>query len=267
MKKTIRNRIMISTVTVVFVTVGTVLLACGTDQTDIGTSDGTEIISISPLDTEESVYMYSSDYQENDNSIRNNDSDNSNNSNNVNSTNYDNKNEEKKYTNQETIFVYVCGAVYAPDVYELKKDAHVIDAIKSAGGAMDYAAVDYLNLASKISDGQKIYVPTIEEIENGSFTAKETVVNNNNAGSGMNDVNDSQNNDSNGNNSGSGKININTAEISELTSIPGIGEAKAKKNIAYRNDNGGFGTIEDIMLIPGIKEGMFNKIKEYICVN
>lgn len=61
-------------------------------------------------------------------------------------------------------------------------------------------------------------------------------------------------------------VNINTAGTDELSLLPGIGEAKAQKIIEYRNEQGSFGTVEDIMLVPGIKEGVFAKIKEFICV-
>ncbi len=66
---------------------------------------------------------------------------------------------------------------------------------------------------------------------------------------------------------GNGLVNINLADKTELMTITGVGEAKAEKIIDYREQNGGFKAIEDIMNIPGIKEGMFNKIKDQICVN
>ena len=62
-------------------------------------------------------------------------------------------------------------------------------------------------------------------------------------------------------------ININTADATTLMTLPGVGQSKADKIIAFRQQNGGFTCIEDIMLVAGIKEGMFNKIKDYICVN
>ena len=63
------------------------------------------------------------------------------------------------------------------------------------------------------------------------------------------------------------QVNINTASKEELMTLPGIGESKAEKIITYRNENGPFSSIEGIMQISGIKDGMFNKIKDRICVN
>ena len=61
-------------------------------------------------------------------------------------------------------------------------------------------------------------------------------------------------------------VNINTADVSQLTTLPGIGESRATSIIAYREENGAYGTIEDIMNVSGIKEAAFSKIKDYICV-
>lgn len=273
MKKIIKT----GTVAAIFTITVTVLLACGAGAE----YKDDDIISLSSASDDEYVdQQYSNSHyslsQKNDTSVgekytesspHTNPNDCKSNSNDFSTNNSGDDitvrqnalNDEAKET--ELVYVYVCGAVYAPDVYELSASSHVIDAIKAAGGAMDYAAVDYLNLALSLYDGQKIYVPTLEDIENGSFLLAE-IETGGNAAIGNND----KNKDTKNGNDNKGLININTAELTELTTIPGIGESKAQKIIEYRKDNGGFRSIEDIMLIPGIKEGMFNKIKDYICV-
>lgn len=151
----------------------------------------------------------------------------------------------------QEIRVYVCGAVRTPDVYTLAPDVRMIDAVNAAGGFSEEAAEEYVNLAARIEDGQKIYIPTYEEIEQAPVAENET------AGSSAGE-----------NPTGAGgKVNINSADKATLMTLPGVGESKADKIIDYRQTNGGFGTIEDIMLVAGIKEGMYNKIKDLICVN
>ncbi len=145
----------------------------------------------------------------------------------------------------ETVYVYVCGAVNAPGVYELKKDARVFEAITLAGGMTAEAAPEAVSQARTVADGEQIYVPTVREVQM--------------QGSGVEDI-------VTGNVDVSGKININTAGKEELMTLTGIGEAKAQSILDYREEHGQFGSIEDLMLIEGIKEGVFNKIKEDITI-
>lgn len=145
--------------------------------------------------------------------------------------------ESKSEISLEPLCVYVCGAVNNPGVIYLDEGSRICDAIKKAGGITADADINSLNQAEKVTDGQKIYVPLIGETYAGYSE-----------------------------NSKSSLININTAGVNELLTLPGIGESKANAIIAYRNDNGGFKKIEDIMNISGIKEAAFNKIKENICV-
>ena len=164
---------------------------------------------------------------------------------------------------EETATVYVCGAVRCPDVYTLPKDSRMIDAVNAAGGAADDAGVGFLNLASHISDGQKIYIPTEDEVEKAVESGElyGTVVN-----ITANGVADGMNHSGNDGSIDNGMVNINTADRTTLMTLPGIGQSKADKIIAYREANGGFSCIEDIMLVGGIKEGLFNKVKDKICV-
>lgn len=146
-------------------------------------------------------------------------------------------------TRHDVCVVYVCGQVQSPGVYVLPLDARANDAIQAAGGLLETAALQAINLAEAICDGQKIYVPSLEEVKSGTFMTDST----------MQDISD-------------GKVNLNTATKEELMSIPGIGEAKANQIIQYRSKQGNFQSPEDIMNIPGIKEGMYAKIKESIKV-
>ena len=155
--------------------------------------------------------------------------------------------EETKETEQEPIWVYVCGQVVCPGVYELKNGDRVYQAIDAAGGFTEAASREFWNQAEILSDGQKIYVPTKEETEqSGSATEKGTM-----------DAGKSED----------GRVNLNTASKQELTSLSGIGESRAEAIIRYREENGGFQSIEEIKKIEGIKEGIFEKIKNDITVN
>lgn len=150
----------------------------------------------------------------------------------------------------EFINVYVCGAVNNPGVYTLSAGALVDDVIMLAGGFSDNASRDYLNLARKLVDGEKIYVPCKEELDAFSNLTEESVYQE----SPVEEVVDNS------------KININAASESELTSIPGVGPSRAKDIIVYRESHGAFKSIEDIKNVPGIKDGVFNKIKDYITI-
>jgi competence protein ComEA len=148
----------------------------------------------------------------------------------------------------DTLYVFICGAVADPGVYEVAAGSRICDVLELAGGFGEDAGTDYLNLAEPVSDGQKVYVPRVDELAEGIATQTEEPL------------------DSSGAEEASGKININTAAKEILITLPGIGEAKADSIIAYRTEHGGFSSIEEIMEIPGIKEAVFSKIKELITV-
>ena len=114
---------------------------------------------------------------------------------------------------------------------------------------MENAATDYLNLAKVLTDGEKIYVPDKEEALGLNPVNVDTAQIN----TGDVKVTDT-------------KININTASKEELLSLKGIGDSRAEDIINYRTENGKFAAIEDIMKVPGIKQGAFNKIKDNIKV-
>ena len=147
------------------------------------------------------------------------------------------------------IKVYVCGAVQRPDVYEISADSRIVDAVSAAGGFAIDAYPEAMNLAETVSDGSRIYVPTKEEVDALAVVYSDT-------GSGSGDTTSDS----------TGRVNINTATLEELTTLPGIGDTRARAIIDYREQNGAFGNIEDIMKVTGIKEKSFSKIKDSICV-
>jgi competence protein ComEA len=143
-------------------------------------------------------------------------------------------------TKGKTIFVHVSGAVANPNVYEVSEGIRLYELIELAGGCVEGADADAVNLADKIADGQKVYIPMVGE--------DVTVAGNS------------------GTSSTTEKININTATESELTALPGIGASRARDIVSYRTKNGFFATIEDIKNVSGIKDAAFEKIKDYIKV-
>lgn len=151
----------------------------------------------------------------------------------------------------ETYYVHICGAVKKPGVYEVSSGARIFEIVEMAGGFTKEADEDYINQAASIEDGQQVYIPTKEEVLNGEFGDKETL-----AGSGQ--IQSGTDN--------SGKININTATKDELCTLPGIGDAKADSIINYRTDHGKFQNIEELKEINGIKDAVYNKIKDKIVV-
>lgn len=164
--------------------------------------------------------------------------------------------------------VFVCGEVNNPGVYELNENSRIIDAIMAAGGYTEKAYDNYVNLAEAIHDEQKIYIPSVEEVEK---IINEGDAQSATANAELRGVIDNLSNgladgaaDASGK-SKDGLVNINTASKEELMSLPGIGESKAEKIIAYREANGRFSAPEDIMQISGIKDGLYNKIKDGIC--
>lgn len=144
------------------------------------------------------------------------------------------------------IYVYVCGAVNRPDVYQAEEGSRLFEFIEMAGGFTSEAATSSLNLARTVTDGEQIRVLTQEEIAQGMTVVSE----NDTAQSG----------------SGGGLVNINTASLSELTGVSGIGESRAQAIIDYREKNGAFRSIEEIKKVDGIKDGLFSKIKDSITI-
>jgi len=157
---------------------------------------------------------------------------------------------------KEPIAVHVIGAVPRPGLYEFAKAARVQDAINAAGGLLASANVGAINLAAPLEDGQQLNIPykagaepTASSSDDSSLTLP---------GATEESTNSTQNN--------SELININTASVEELDSLPGIGPTIAQRIIDYREENGPFQTIDDIVNVSGIGPATFENIKELITV-
>lgn len=149
-------------------------------------------------------------------------------------------------TEPAACYVHVCGEVAEPGVYVLPAGSRVFEAIKAAGGLTENASERSLNLAAPVSDGMQIVVPNPEEAQ--------TVP----AAVGISAEPGAQDD--------GGLVNLNTATKEELMTLPGIGESRAEDIIRYREESGGFRTIEDIMKVSGIKNASFEKMKGLITV-
>lgn len=157
------------------------------------------------------------------------------------------ENETEDEKDNTKIKVYITGEVKNQGVIELEEGDRIADAIEKAGGQTEQASLKNVNLAYQLEDGQKIYIPNINDteteiIDDGASgvvddaTIKPTVV------------------------------NINKADEKELQSLNGIGESLATSIVKYRKENGKFETIEDLKNVPGIGDSKFENIKEYIKV-
>lgn len=150
----------------------------------------------------------------------------------------------------QEIFVDVCGAVNQPGVYEMDPDSRVFQAIEAAGGMTEEASGISVNQAQPLSDGQQVYVPTVQEAEEGSFVPAVPETTGTGESMGTED----------------GIVNLNTVDAETLKTLSGIGDSKAQAILAYREEHGGFSSIEEIMQVPGIKESTFSMIKDKIAV-
>lgn len=172
------------------------------------------------------------------------------------------------------IYVDVCGAVKAPGVVTVPEGSRVFEAIAKAGGLREDADARYINQARLLSDGEQVYVPTTQETaaKEDGFSEAGLSRGANAAGPDGSRISDAfagTGGDPGMENAGSnadGKVNINTADSAALQTLNGIGEARAEAIILYRETNGAFETIEDIMKVSGIKNALFNKIKDDITV-
>lgn len=146
------------------------------------------------------------------------------------------------------IVVFVCGEVNFPGVYSFGEGERIQAAVVRAGGLTEDADENYVNQADYLTDGAKLYFPSREEAK--EMPQEDVKVN---ASAGQTDES-------------TGLVNINTATCEELMTLPGVGQSKADSIINFRNEHGAFKSIEDIMNITGIKEGLFGKIKDKITV-
>lgn len=146
------------------------------------------------------------------------------------------------------VCIYICGAVKKPDVYRFEQEPRIVDVVKKAGGFTKKADRDAVNLAERVTDGMQLVIPVRGAGgQSGAKYREDTGSGENVQGGNI-----------------SARVNINTASREELMTLSGIGESKADQILSYREENGRFEKIEDIMNISGIKEGVFAKIKDRI---
>lgn len=143
---------------------------------------------------------------------------------------------------ERLITVHICGEVQKPGVYSLPEGTRLVDALKAAGGVTLQAEENFLNLARLLADGERIEIPSTDAVREGT-ACRDT--------------------DSSGADT---RININSASKEELMRLPGIGEGKADNILLYRSEHGAFRSAEDIMQVNGIKEALYERLKDYIKV-
>ena len=148
---------------------------------------------------------------------------------------------EEAALSDELMYVYVCGEVVEPGVYPLPPGSRIYELVEAAGGLTESAAPESVNLAQELSDGQMINIPAEGEMQDTSADGTETGTDGD-------------------------KVNINTASKELLMSLNGIGETKADSILSYREQNGPFDSLEDLMQVDGIGQGTFSKIKDKITI-
>lgn len=153
------------------------------------------------------------------------------------------------------MIIHISGEVKNPGIVTLEVGSRIMDAIKKAGGATREADLTQVNLAYELQDGQKVYIPNKKEKVTEYITE-----------SSGNNVIVGEKNISNNNEGNDSKVNINTANLDELDSLPGIGPALAQRIIDYREQNGNFQSIEDLQNVKGIGDSKFSDIKDNIIV-
>jgi competence protein ComEA len=157
----------------------------------------------------------------------------------------------------QTVQVYICGAVNSPGVYTVVKGTILNDAVEKAGGFAKDAAVTSMNLVYEINSNMSFYIPTVKEAENGNaqdagvIRGKDSFI----WGSGE-DASQTKT---------SGKVNINTADLAALQTLPGVGEATARAIIDYRSKTP-FKKPDDLKKVSGIGDAKFERVKAFITV-
>ena len=135
------------------------------------------------------------------------------------------------------IYVHVLGAVVRPGLYVLRTDSRVVDALAAAGGSTDAADLAGVNLARRVEDGEQILVPVVGAVTDPSAAPP-----------------------------GDGTVDLNTADQAALEELPGIGPALAERIVAWREDNGRFRTVDDLLAVPGIGEKVLEGLRDAVRV-
>lgn len=170
---------------------------------------------------------------------------------------------------EKEIVIHVTGEVVNEGIVKIKEGSRISDVIEAAGGSLTTIDFSKINLAYLVSDGQKIYIPSIEDVEEVEEvqppkaevpTEKEYISNSGGDNVIVEDTN------LGGDVKEDGKVNINTGTQAELETLPGIGKATATKIIDYRNENGKFASVDDIRNVNGIGEVKFSNIKDKISI-
>ena len=137
----------------------------------------------------------------------------------------------------EVLYVYVSGAVQAPGLYVLDPSARVVDAIAAAGGFAAGADESAVNLARPVSDGEQLDVPLVGAMAGPAAEP-----------------------------AGDGRVNLNTADAAQLDTLPRIGAAMAERIIEWRDANGRFTSVEDLLAVPGIGDKMLESLRDLVTV-
>ncbi|MDD7962817.1 ComEA family DNA-binding protein [Microbacterium thalli] len=144
-----------------------------------------------------------------------------------------------------SVYVHVHGAVANPGLYRLDVDARVVDAVAAAGGLTDGADPAGVNLARTVTDGEQLYVPAAGE------APPPTSPDESSSGGGA---------------GGNGPVNLNTADAAALNTLPRVGPALAERIIAWREENGRFTSVEDLLAVSGIGEKMLEALRDQVTV-
>jgi competence protein ComEA len=135
-----------------------------------------------------------------------------------------------------TITVHVSGQVAIPGLVVVADDARLADAIAAAGGTTRRAALDRVNLAAPLQDGQQVVIPAVGDETLGLATTDD------------------------------GKVHINTATATEMEQLPGVGPVLAERILAFRDENGLFAAVEDLLDIPGIGEAKLAALRDSVAL-
>ncbi len=145
---------------------------------------------------------------------------------------------ETEYVTEDFVYVHITGHIKNPGVYEVLEGIRLYQVVELAGGFLETANTEYINLAERVVDGMHIRIYSKDETADLPIQIENAEV--------------------------SMLVNINTASKEMLMTLPGIGESKAESIIKYRETKGAFKSLEDLMNVSGIKQGAFDKVKDLI---
>lgn len=152
----------------------------------------------------------------------------------------------------QQVVAYVCGAVRRPGVYTFAQGARITDLIERAGGATGAAELQNVNLAALLTDGQQVVVP--ERGAPGAVAAADPTAASAGSGAGSAGA------------AGAAPVNLNTATLAELDTLPGVGPSTAQKILDYRTAQGGFKSVDDLNNVSGIGDVTFAELKDLVTI-